>query len=45
MKGTKHVQVGFYNALTYTTSYFGWPTDVVDELTAVIEGTIPKFFV
>jgi hypothetical protein len=35
----------FYNALTYTTSYFGWPTDVVDELTAVIEGTIPTFFV
>ena len=35
----------FYNALTYTTSYFGWPTDVVDELTAVIEGTMPTFFV
>lgn len=34
----------FYNALTYTTSYFGWPTDVVDELTAVIEGTMPTFF-
>jgi hypothetical protein len=35
----------FYNALTYTTSYFGWPTDVVDELTALIEGTMPTFFV
>jgi hypothetical protein len=35
----------FYNALNYTTSYFGWPTDVVDELTAVIDGTMPTFFV
>lgn len=35
----------FYNALNYTTSYFGWPTDVVDELTAVIDGIMPTFFV
>lgn len=34
----------FYNALTYTTSYFGWPTDVIDGLTRVIEESMPKFF-
>lgn len=35
----------FYNALTYTTSYFGWPTAIIDELTAKIEETMPTFFV
>jgi hypothetical protein len=35
----------FYNALNYTTSYFGWPTAVVDELTAKIEESMPTFFV
>jgi hypothetical protein len=35
----------FYNALTYTTSYFGWPTAVIDELTAKIEESMPTFFV
>lgn len=34
----------FYNALTYTTSYFGWPTTVMDALEAKIEATIPTFF-
>src|SRR3546814_16453271 len=35
----------FYNALTYTTSYFGWPTTVVDALTTPIDDSIPTFFV
>lgn len=35
----------FYNALTYTTSYFGWPTTVVDALTMTIEDSMPTFFV
>ncbi|MFE0527122.1 hypothetical protein ACFW0V_05935 [Micromonospora parva] len=35
----------FYNALTYTTSYFGWPTAIIDELTAEIEESMPTFFV
>src|SRR3546814_4084362 len=30
----------FYNALTYTTSYFGWPTTVVDALTTTIEDSM-----
>lgn len=34
----------FYNALGYTTSYFGWPDAVLDGLTAKIEGSIPNFF-
>lgn len=34
----------FYNALTYTSSYFGWPTDVIDELATVIERSMPTFF-
>ncbi|MCG7413458.1 MULTISPECIES: hypothetical protein [Microbacterium] len=34
----------FYNALNYTTSYFGWPTTVVDSLQTKIEGVIPTFF-
>lgn len=34
----------FYNALTYATSYFGWPTTIVDALEAKIEATIPNFF-
>ncbi len=35
----------FYNALNYTTSYFGWPKAVVDDLTAKIERSIPTFFI
>lgn len=35
----------FYNALTYTTSYFGWPTIVVDGLTDKIASSMPTFFV
>lgn len=35
----------FYNALNYTTSYFGWPTAVIDELTGKIEEAMPTFFV
>jgi hypothetical protein len=35
----------FYNTLNYTTSYFGWPTAVIDELTAKIEESMPTFFV
>lgn len=34
----------FYNALTYTTSYFGWPTTIVESLEARIEAVIPTFF-
>ncbi len=34
----------FYNALTYVTDYFGWPNDVIDDLTVKIEVCIPTFF-
>ena len=34
----------FYNALTYTTSYFGWPTTILEELEVTIAETIPTFF-
>lgn len=34
----------FYNALSYTTSYFGWPTAVLEALEATIAETIPTFF-
>lgn len=34
----------FYNALNYTTSYFGWPTTFVERLTERIDGTMPTFF-
>jgi hypothetical protein len=34
----------FYNALTYTISYFGWPTTPLDDLEASIAATIPDFF-
>lgn len=34
----------FYNALTYTTSYFGWPDTVVDRLTDTIDAAMPTFF-
>ena len=34
----------FYNALTYVTDYFGWPNEVLDDLTVKIEETIPTFF-
>lgn len=34
----------FYNALTYTTSYFGWPTTIIDTLETKIEAVIPTFF-
>lgn len=34
----------FYNALTYVTTYFDWPNDVLDELTDKIERTMPDFF-
>ncbi|MGC5225448.1 hypothetical protein ACPW96_23025 [Micromonospora sp. DT81.3] len=34
----------FYNALNYTTSYFGWPTTVLTALEKKIEATIPDFF-
>ena len=36
--------MAFYNALTYVTSYFGWPTSVHDGLTARIDETMPTFF-
>jgi hypothetical protein len=35
----------FYNALNHTTFFFGWPTIVVNELTAKIEDSLPTFFV
>ncbi|WP_394194125.1 hypothetical protein [Microbacterium foliorum] len=34
----------FYNALTYVTSYFGWPSTIMEALEAKIEATIPNFF-
>lgn len=34
----------FYNALTYTTSYFGWPTTIIEALEARLEAVIPTFF-
>jgi hypothetical protein len=34
----------FYNALKHTTSYFGWPTTIVETLEAKIEAFIPTFF-
>ncbi len=33
--------VAYYNALTYVTSFFGWPTDVCNALTASIDKTLP----
>ena len=35
----------FYNTLTYVTSYFGWPIDVHDGLTAQLDEVIPGFFI
>ncbi len=34
----------FYNALTYTTSYFGWPTTALKVLEEKIDAVIPTFF-
>ncbi len=34
----------FYNALSYTTSYFGWPTTILDRLEDRVRETIPNFF-
>lgn len=34
----------FYNALTYVTDYFGWPNEVMDDLTVKIQECIPTFF-
>lgn len=34
----------FYNALTYTTSYFGWPTTILEALERKIEITVSDFF-
>ncbi|WP_010542398.1 hypothetical protein [Dietzia alimentaria] len=44
-KEARSALAAFYNALTYTTSYFGWPTIVVDGLTEKIESSMPTFFV
>lgn len=35
----------FYNTLTYVTSYFGWPTEVHDGLTAKLDEVIPGFLI
>lgn len=35
----------FYNTLTYITSYFGWPTDLIDGLTARLDEDIPGFVI
>ena len=42
--GARAALAAFYNVLTYTTSYFGWPTAVIDELSAKIEASMPTFF-
>lgn len=34
----------FYNALTYVTTYFDWPDDVLDDLTGKFDDTMPDFF-
>lgn len=34
----------FYNALTYVTSYFGWPSTALANLEHKIDATIPDFF-
>lgn len=36
--------VVFYNALSFVMSYFGWPTDRHDELTALIDRAMPGVF-
>lgn len=33
--------VAYYNALTYVTSYFGWPPDICETLKTEINGTMP----
>ncbi|WP_370615180.1 hypothetical protein [Mumia sp. Pv 4-285] len=35
----------FYNTLTYVTSYFGWPIDLIDGLTARLDEAIPGFLI
>lgn len=35
----------FYNTLTYINSYFGWPTDINDGLTARLDEVIPGFLI
>lgn len=34
----------FFNALSYVTDYFGWPTKILDDLVKRIDATIPNFF-
>ncbi|GAB7007300.1 hypothetical protein JCM18899A_47750 [Nocardioides sp. AN3] len=36
--------MAFYNALSYVTSYFGWPRSVHDDLTEKIDRAMPTFF-
>ncbi len=37
--------VAFYNAMSFTTSYFGWSTEVHDVLTSNIDEKMPGVFV
>lgn len=43
-KEARAALAAFYNALTYTTSYFGWPTVILDDLETRIEAVLPTFF-
>ena len=43
-RDARMVLAAFYNALNYVTSYFGWPTNILDELEVKIQEAIPGFF-
>ncbi|MGO4237698.1 hypothetical protein [Pseudarthrobacter sp. YAF2] len=43
-KEARAALAAFYNAFSYTVSYFGWPTEEINRLEAQFEETIPTFF-
>lgn len=44
-KDVRAALAAFYNALSYVTSYFGWPETALRKLEAKIEAVIPDFFI
>lgn len=44
VKDSRAAIAAFYNALTYVTSYFGWPTQAMVALEEKIEAVVPDFF-
>lgn len=44
VKDSRAAIAAFYNALTYVTSYFGWPTHATVALEEKIEAALPDFF-